>query len=218
MGHLLLNRRWARATNPGRSRRLAECVGLIVLAAAISFPISAPAQVLTRPVNLAFLARRADLIVQGRVVEARYEGLPNYPHVSTVLVTLEVERMLRGPDTTRYTFRQYVPGGQRALKGDYTVGQRVLLFLPAPSLRGLSSPLALEQGHFRIVPGRSGQELIVNQRGNVGLFEGLPETAARAGITLDEDHLRLVSRTRGAVPVRDFVSLVERLMLLPRNE
>src|SRR5512139_2988189 len=52
-------------------------------------PLSAQVQALTRPVNLATLARRAEVIVQGRVISARQEPLPGYPNIRTVVVTVE---------------------------------------------------------------------------------------------------------------------------------
>jgi hypothetical protein len=196
--------------------RLTMLASLLVTAI---LPLAAQAQPLTRPVNLAFLARRAEVIVQGRIVAARYEGMPNYPNLRTVVVTLEVERMLRGPGGQRFTFRQYVgPQGRGGAKSGYMSGQRVLLFLPAESRAGLRSPLALDQGHFRIARGELGQDVIANQLGNIGLFKNVPENAERAGLRLDNDQLRLAATPRGAVPLKDFTSLVERLMSLPRNE
>jgi len=199
--------------------RATPCSFLALVAATALLPVAAMGEALTRPINLAFLARRAEIIVQGRVLETRHEGLPNYPNIRTVVVTLEVERMWRGPEGKRYTFRQYVgPHGWRQAKAGYAAGERLLLFLPRPSSYGLSSPLGLEQGHFRIVRNRLGEDLIANQFGNLGLFKNVPETAERAGLRLDEAQLRVASTPRGAVPLRDFTSLVVRLMSLPRNE
>jgi len=122
----------------------------------------AHAQFLTRPVNLAELTQRAAIIVQGRVVEAVYEGHPDYPHVRTVRVTLAVERMVRGAQAEFFTFREFLPGLQASRgKRGYAAGQRLLLFLPRPSQYGLSSPLGAEQGRFRILRDARGKEMIV---------------------------------------------------------
>lgn len=175
------------------------------------------AQFLVRQVNLAYLTQRADIIVQGQVVEASYEGHPDYPNVPTVRVTLEVERMVRGPAGKRYSFREFLPGLEAKMgKRGYVVGQRLLLFLPVASRYGLSSPVGIEQGRFRILRDAQGNELIANEHGNAGLFKNVAETAGRAGLSLSPHQARLVALGRGAVPLEDFVGLVERLTSLPR--
>ena len=204
-----------------------SCQRNILLRAAIlfcslvpaAFPLSAQIQPLTRPVNLAFLARRAEVIVQGRVVQARYEGLPNYPHIRTVVVTLEVERMLRGPEGSRYTFRQILLGSPgRGPKSVYASGQRMLLFLPAPSQHGLSSPIGHVQGRFHITRDPRGAELISNEMGNAGLFKGVAADAERVGARLTAEQSETASTPRGPVRLTDFTDLLKHLMLLPRTE
>jgi hypothetical protein len=200
-------------------RSLYRIILVLAFFAAAASPLPAQVQALTRPVNLATLARRAEVIVQGRVAEARYEPMPGYPHIRTVVVTLEVERMLRGPAGARFTFRQYL-GGQprRGGKGVYAPGQQILLFLPGESSAGLRSPLALEQGYFTIRRGPAGDAYVANQLANAGIFKNVPEAAQRAGLKLDNEQLRLVATPKGPVPLAIFMSLVEDLMTLPRNE
>jgi hypothetical protein len=94
----------------------------------------------------------------------------------------------------------------------------VLLFLPRESSYGLRSPLGLEQGHFLIRRGAGGEDLIANRVGNAGLFHGVPEAAQRAGIKLDDDQLELAATRRGAVPMRSFISLLDDLLGLPKEE
>lgn len=186
-----------------------------MLVAMLAVAAPARAEFLYRRADLAHLARRAAVIVEGSVVEARYEGHPDYPHVQTVRVTLEVERMLRGPAGRRYTFREFVPGLQlRMGKRDYAVGQRLLLFLPRPSQYGLSSPLGREQGRFRIRRDRQGNDLVENGYGNSGLFRQVAEKAARVGVDLSPRELRVVASKRGPVRLEDFLSLVVRLSLV----
>ncbi len=203
------------------TRRLPYLAAWAVFAwVASALPLSAQVHALTRPVNLAMLATRAEVIIQGHVVEARHEPLPGYPNIRTVVVTIEVERMLRGPKGAKFTFRQYLGGGplRGNLKGGYASGEHVLLFLPGESSYGLRSPLGLEQGYFLIRRGTGGQEFIANQLSNAGLFRNVPETAARAGLKLDDDQLRLAATPQGPVPMRNFMSLLEDLMTLPRTE
>ena len=211
-----------------QGRRSLDLAAVVVTLVAACLPLPAQVQALTRPVNLATLARRAEVIVQGRVAEARYEPMPGYPNIRTVVVTLGVERMLRGPAPTRsgsstgarFTFRQYLGGmgTRRGGKGPYASGQEVLLFLPGESSAGLRSPLALEQGHFTIRRGPAGEAYIANQLANAGIFKNVPEAAQRAGLKLDSEQLRLAATPKGPVPLARFMSLVEDLMTLPRNE
>ncbi len=190
---------------------------LTLVVVATSLPLRA--QFLMRQVNLAYLARRAGVVVQGRVVNVRYEGLPGYPNIPTVVVTVQVERMLRGPEGAQYTFRQWLMGREMYRgKGGYMVGQRLMLFLPPPSQYGLSSPLGHEQGRFKIVPDARGQETIANGYGNAGLFKNVPEMAEKAGASLNEKQMQTASTPSGAVPLNDFVDLVEHLKQLPRIE
>ena len=199
-----------------RGRWLAWAVVLLGMAAAT---LPARAEFLMRQVNLAYLAQRADVIVRGRVISARYEGMPGYPHIPTVLVTLEVEQMLRGPEGRRYTFRQWIPsrremGGKRG----YQAGQRLMLFMLSPSQYGLSGPIGREQGRFHIFRDTHGTERIANEFGNAGLFGNVSETAEKAGAGFNEKQLQTASTPSGAVPLTDFVDLVEHLKQLPRIE
>ncbi len=172
----------------------------------------AQAQFLYRRVDLPYLAGQAATIVQGRVVEVRYEGHPDYPSVSTVFVTLQVERMLRGDSAEQFSFRQYLLGRlSRTGKPEYAVGQRLLLFMTRESNYGMSAPIAREQGRFRIQRDRQGRELVANGYGNAGLFRNVPAAAERAGVSLPSAQLRLARTERGPVPLEDFVELVRSL-------
>ncbi|MGD0922574.1 MAG: hypothetical protein ABSA70_12540 [Terriglobia bacterium] len=186
---------------------LAALLSLLALAA------PAHAQPLYRQVGLPELAQRAPIIVQGRVVEARYEGHPDYPHLSTVLVTLQVERMLRGPAGERLSFREFLLGPQARMgKRGYVAGQRLLLFLVEPSRYGLSSPIGGEQGRFHILQDQRGNDLVENDWGNAGLFRNLAPEAARAGVSLSPRQLSLAGVRHGPVPLEDLVSVVRQFM------
>ena len=117
--------------------RFLRALALYMPAAALTlliFASSMQAQFLVKPVNLTYLAQRADIIVLGRVVTVVHEGLPRYPNIPTIKVTLNVENMMRGPKSDTYTFRE-VSVGLRARMGknSYRAGQQLLLFLVTPS-------------------------------------------------------------------------------------
>jgi hypothetical protein len=191
----------------------------IIIAIICVVPAPLSAQFIVRPVNLAYLSRRAGVIVQGRVVSVQYAPLPGYQHISTVRVTLAVGQMLRGPQTKQYTFRQWLPGGRsRAGKyGVYQTGSELLLFLVSPSEAGLSSPIGAEQGLFRIQRDAQGQRFIANGFGNAGVFNGVSRDAADEGLALSQREMETTERP-GPVELDRFVSLVKSLMTMPRIE
>lgn len=200
-----------------RFNSLLRYLSLTLLAAVAVTPVPARAQFRYLPVDLAYLSQRANVIVQGRVVDVRYEPMPGYSHIPTVRVTLEVQRMLRGAETKRYTFREALLFSRpRTAKSGYLVGEQLLLFLPTPSQYGLSTPVGGEQGRFHIQRDARGNELIANEYNNGGLFKNVHETAAEEGMSLSDEDLRLVRAKGGPVPLDTFISLVKTLTRLPR--
>jgi hypothetical protein len=192
---------------------------MLAVVLAMAWAAQAQAQFLYRQVALPELSQRAPIIVQGRIVEARYEPHPNYPHVATVLVTLQVEQMLRGPGEQQFSFRELLlfPQAARGKRG-YLAGQRLLLFLPAASRYGLSSPLGGEQGRFHIWRDQRGNELVENEFRNAGLFKGLAEAAAQAGVSLSPQQARLAGVARGPVPLEELVSVVKQFASVASTE
>jgi hypothetical protein len=185
----------------------------------VSILIAAPlrAQLLVMPVDLTYLSQRADVIVHGRVVDVVNEGMPGYANIPTVKVTLAVDEMMRGPEGGTYTFRE-VSVGIRARMGRkaYRTGQELLLFLTAPSKLGLSSPVGIEQGRFHVTRDPRSSPLVVNEQSNIGLFRNVAQAARIAGRPLTESQLRIASSEKGPVPLNEFVSIVQNLMLMPR--
>ncbi|MBN2243679.1 MAG: hypothetical protein JW793_13415 [Acidobacteria bacterium] len=191
---------------------------LCLLLSLVLFPAALlKAQVLTLPVNLAYLSQRADVIVRGRVVDVRCENHPEFSGILTVRVTLEVEDMLRGPSGQTYTFSELLLGiGAGKLKQGYATGQRLMLFLPSPSRYGLSSPVGIEQGRFHVTRTAKGEETVTNETGNAGLFRDVRNTTFMAGIRLSSKDVRLAETKQGPVPLAEFSALVKTLTALPR--
>jgi hypothetical protein len=175
------------------------------------------AQLMTLPVDLSYLSQRADIIVQGKVLSVQNETLAGHSSFATVSVTLEVETMLRGPSAKTYTFREMALGAKRKMgKQSYRVGQRLVLFLPAPSIYGLSSPIGIEQGRFHIGSSAAGADMVINEVGNAGLFKSVAQKASKAGKKLTQEQLRTTSNERGPVRLDEFISLTKSLTSLPR--
>jgi hypothetical protein len=141
--------------------------------------------------NLDQLAGNAARVIVGTCLgmseSATAEGIPFTEY------SFDVDEVLRGSAGQRLTVRQFgrpnsaeVNGYTQVLKvqgmPSYKPGDRVLLFLTAESSIGLSAPVGLFQGAFKVGTGANGDLEAVNSADNVGLFLGmeeLPQAAAR---------------------------------------
>jgi hypothetical protein len=183
---------------------------LFVLVAAL--PSAAQSSARTVPHNLAQLTSKADVIVRGQVLSVHVEPHPKLRNLQTVLVTLRVSKCLKGYLGKTFTFRQYL-WDERAryssARTGYRRGRELLLFMNAPSRVGLSSPVGLEQGRFRILRGSSGAKVAINGAGNAGLFGNVRLTSkalsASAAHTINEHR-------SGAVPLEDLEEIIARLV------
>jgi hypothetical protein len=148
------------------------------------------------------MVSKAERIVQGQVVSARVEPHPQYSHLKTVLVTLRVEDTLKGKAGQTVQFRQYLTGfsGMKNA-GGYAKGEDLLLFLNPVSPYGLTSPVGLQAGRFRIEQ-QNNQTVAVNGKGNAGLFRSTEQRAKSSGVALTQRATAMVrSTTAGPVPL-----------------
>ena len=164
---------------------------------------------MTLPRNLDELTDRASDIVRGTVVDARVEKHPELDNLYTIVVTLSVRETLKGYARDTYTFRQYIwDFRDRHDAAGYRKGQDLLLLMNAPSRYGLTSPVGLEQGRFRIQRDRSGREVALNGTGNLRLFERLQDAKSRPA-ALTERQARLVARHRsGPIALEEVSAMI----------
>lgn len=156
----------------------------------------------TRPRALDQLAQEAALIVRGHVISARVEPHPQLSNLMTVVVSMNVQETLKGTPRKQIEFRQYIWDIRDQLDAArYLKGEDMVLLLGPVSPYGLTSPVGLEQGRFRIQADRSGQTVAVNGRGNLGLFESTERRAQAQGLTLPPRTATLVRQARPG-PVR----------------
>jgi len=128
-----------------------------------------------------------------------------------------VREMLKGQPAETFTFRQYIwDVRDRYDAAGYQKGQQVLLLLLAPNQHGLSSPAGMEQGRFRILRDRDGNETAINGAGNFGLFEDVETQASKKGVKLSLRSLSLVRQSKGGAVAAD--SLVELIRELAGQE
>lgn len=122
-----------------------------------------------RPLDIAQLTTQAELVIHGRVISQEVTLDETSQRVVT-FTTFEVIDTLKG--TTGETHRIKQLGGH--LSGSDTVhrvpgvprfvdGEELIVFLPAVSRLGFSSPIGLTQGNYRIT--RKHGSATVNARG-----------------------------------------------------
>jgi hypothetical protein len=186
-----------------RNRTSRRLVSLVILAALILAAVPAAAQRDARAIhrNLADLAADATTVVAGRVAGVRAERHPELQNLQTIVVTLDVAEVWKGEAERSFTFRLFVsdPTDQSTKLG-YRVGEQVLLFLTRPSQYGMSSPVGLEQGCFRIRQDSQGNKVAVNGLNNVALFRNIERSAPALKTQLSEAAGRvLAGHTQGPV-------------------
>lgn len=173
----------------------------LVLAASVA---SAQRGALVAPRSIDQLTQEAAVIVRGRVVSAKVEPHPTLRNLTTVLVTMNVEETLKGTSSKSLQFRQYIWDIRDQLDAArYAKGEELLLMLGPVSQYGLTSPVGLQQGRFRIVRNAT-QSTAVNGNGNLRLFEATQERAQGRGIKLSPRVATLARQHHaGPVPLAD---------------
>jgi hypothetical protein len=132
---------------------LRPIVRAFVLVAACAMASAAIAQrgAMTVPRNLEQIVAGSSDIVRGRVLSARVEKHPELSNLDTLVVTLKLSETIKGGARGTYTFRQYL-WDLRDVRdaAGYHKGQEYVLLMNAPSRYGLTSPVGMKQGKFRV--------------------------------------------------------------------
>jgi hypothetical protein len=89
----------------------------------------------------------------------------------TVVVSMSVSETVKGTPRKSIVFRQYIWDLRDQIDtAQYRKGEELLL-LGAESENGLTSPVGLEQGRFRVVRDKNGEALAVNGRDTIAGYE-----------------------------------------------
>jgi hypothetical protein len=177
-------------------------------------PARAQRGAITAPRNLAEMVDEAGIILRGQIVSAKVAPHPDFPDLWTVVVTLRVDESLKGQPGTTYTFRQFIwdPRDREDAAG-YRTGNSLLLLLVTPSARGLSGPVALEQGRFRITTDSGGNLYAVNGRNNLGVLNGVAARATAKGVHLTPRAAALISAPpQGPIALGDLRDIIRQLV------
>jgi hypothetical protein len=168
---------------------------LVVAVLLLGFvPVVAQETALTAAADLDQMVQQAQTIIRGHVISVRAEPHPQFSSLHTVVVTFQTDRVLKGAADNTLTFRQYIWGAGDALKSSgYGKADELLLFLNPVSQYGLTSPVGLDQGRFRVERDAQGNAYAMNGRGNAGLFNQVATKARARGATLSARALAAVS-------------------------
>ncbi|MGH9868012.1 MAG: hypothetical protein ACREAA_07615 [Candidatus Polarisedimenticolia bacterium] len=135
-----------------------------------------------RPVDLEQMTSRAARIFSGRCTGSRVERDPTLQR-DVVVATFRVQRAVKGVEGHTVTVRMLA--SPSAAQGDeapgvpsFKTGEEVVLFLYGDSPLGLTSPVGLGQGRFRIFKDKQGRKVALNDFANARL---IPAEGSRGG-------------------------------------
>ena len=124
-----------------------------------------------KPLPLNTMINLADRIFQGKVseVSVRAEQLTEGGRSTTAdvrTITITVSDWIKGPAADKtITVKQLA-----RLSSPLAAGDEIFWFLPKPSQLGLTQPLGVYSGDFRVETKPDGTRVVQNLRGNEGLW------------------------------------------------
>lgn len=192
-----------------RVRTLALSVGWIAAIMLLWFSRLGAASV--ERINLFDMVRVADRIFWGRCLQAESGREPS-AGLPVTTYTFEVLRGLKGAQAKEsIRFRQLSGGPAGGIPGvpEYSPGQEILLFLYPDSRLGLTSPVGLAQGMFRV--GKSGRrgQAVLNRVANANLLHRASPGQIRGSTLSAEEEAAL--RPGAPISLDRFESVVRRI-------
>ena len=189
---------------------------LIAILHLFAFPAQAQTGASVAQTNLGYLVQHAERIVHGNVVSAILEPDPQFSNLRTVLVTIEVVKTFKGPAEHVLRFRQYVWNSKDSIGvSGYHKSEEILLFLNPVSQYGLTSPVGMEQGQFKVMHDNKGNSFAVNGRGNIGLFSGVLADSISRGVSFSAQARTMLSRSSGRVQLSTLEETIQALVARP---
>jgi hypothetical protein len=166
---------------------------------------------LVKPRGLEELAQKAARIVHAHVVSARVEPHPQYPTLTTVLVTLHVDETLKGKAAPELTFRQFIwDWRDKQDAAGYRKGRELILFLNKVNEHGLTSPSGMDQGRIEVRRTSEGRAVVTPQSGR-RFFQGVDAALAKRGKAASLSMRSAMSDPAQGVDLGDFKSVVRDL-------
>lgn len=175
------------------------------------------AHFLVKTYNLEEMVAASERIFVGRLIETEEDYLDARGGIIPVTIyTFAVDEALEGAIGNTLTIRQV---GHRSRRSNlfgpntpqYKEGEVLMIFLAEESEIGLTSPIGLGQGAFRVKTDHGVKISVVNSRGNQGLLEGSARIDAylRAKSAQTRQPLKIFD---GDIPYASFRDLVLELL------
>jgi hypothetical protein len=166
---------------------------------------------LTLQMNLARMVDESENVVLGRVLSVVAEKHPDFQNLDTLRITLQVLDPIKGSPGAQLTFRQYIFDiHDRDTKLNYRIGEEVVLMLRQPSQYGLTSPVGLEQGRFRVDRDALNNRLLRNGTDNAGLFTSVDQSSPQLRPRLSPAMQQLLSdHQAGPITYDQFKTFVQ---------
>jgi hypothetical protein len=178
-----------------------------------------------KQMNILELVTRSNKIVAGRIVAIREDRIPapGGGEIPLTIYTMAITDRLKGrvAETIElrfvgtksmrvrgnYGFQLQIPGMPK-----YGLDDEVLIFLTRESRVGMTSPVGLMQGSFRIyVNSTTGTKMVTNGVNNSGLFKGVRDLDLPATKAFSQAERNLLNVKSGGIDYSTFVSLTRKL-------
>ncbi len=177
------------------------------------------------PVNMSDILSRADVAFIGTCVGVEVGEVSSSPGsgklpVTTYVFSVAKDGVIKGNIPEKFRLTQFGISKSESLKRmlpytigmpSYEIGKEYTLFLTPESSLGLRSTIGLGQGKFNIFTGKDGKKQVINDHGNKGLFNNMPQTK---GVTKAMGAAKLsvmAPPPEGALELNSFVNLLQEL-------
>ncbi len=174
--------------------------------------------------NLSTLVEKSGRIIVGTClgVEEKTMTVPGKGEILYTSYLFRVSKTIKGSvggtlELRQVSFPSYVSGNRKPIEipgmPSYQVDEEYVLILTEESSLGLSVPVGLPQGCFRVSANlKIGTKQISNGLNNAGLFDGMSLQKNAALTQLKKSDTKVLSRKSGAIEYGSFIRILEKLV------
>ena len=178
-----------------------------------------------KQMNLLELANRAEKIFTAKILSIQFSTIkgPSGKLIPCTVYRAKVEHVLKGNEHEEITFR-FLGSSQMKVQGNYgfklqisgipiyRLNEEILLFLSKESAIGLSAPIGLYQGSFKVYKSITGKQMVVNGNNNAGLFKGMKQEEPDRISQFSAKELNVLNTKGGAMELETFIGILKKLL------